>query len=315
MVDVRLLYPLEKEEAASRLAEAVAEAGYRVEREALANVRVFPRLAAEARETDVLLLIWSRTLVTAAMAAGGLAEARRLPNLVEVSADGIEPDSGPEISPVVLLCGWRGQPFHPGWQRILGEIERLCGSKEAPRKAARVLASDIEAAPRKPAPKRPEFRAAVAAGVLVAATLAAATVLQRSSPDAAPGAETRPAPADPLPSPGGPRVGTPVAAASPPPVEGPRAPPAGGLANAAAPIPRERAAAAAAEAIPADRRGRERSPATQRTSPKRLAAVSERGVKRYSRKYSKTMRLFCRRSGRSTPQCRTFARSIRNLRG
>jgi hypothetical protein len=46
-----------------------------------------------------------------------------------------------------------------------------------------------------------------------------------------------------------------------------------------------------------------------------MARASEPAVKRYSRKYSKTMRLFCQRSGRSTPQCRTFARSVRDQRG
>src|SRR5688572_21500663 len=141
MVDVRLLYPSDKYEPAVRLAEAIAAAGYSVEREALAQSRAFPRLAAEAGKATVLLLIWSRGLVTAAMASSGLAEARRHPNLVEVSVDGIEPAFGGEGSPVVLLCGWRGQPFHPGWQRILAEIKRLSGAREVPGKSPRPVAS------------------------------------------------------------------------------------------------------------------------------------------------------------------------------
>jgi hypothetical protein len=34
-------------------------------------------------------------------------------------------------------------------------------------------------------------------------------------------------------------------------------------------------------------------------------------IKRYSPRFSKTMRQFCARSGRSTPQCRIFLRSVR----
>jgi hypothetical protein len=320
MVDVRLLYPSDKYEAAVRLAEAVAAAGYEVECEALAASGAFPRLAAEADKAKVLLLIWSRELVAAAMASEALVEARRHSNLVEISVDGIEPVGGAEVSPVVLLCGWRGQPFHPGWQRILADIKRHSGSREPAARSRRAESpggagrTPPGADPRRP-PARPAVRAAVAAGALAIATLGAATALDWSSPGAPTVADARPASAAAAAAPAAGAASRPVAAApapAPDPVEiAALAPPSPGLpakpAPAAGPVaPRKPAAGDL---------GPRKAAATQRSSPKRLAAPSEPGVKRYSRKNSKTMRLFCKRSGRSTPQCRTFARSMRDSRG
>ena len=315
MVDVRLLYPLEKTEAAARLADAIAAAGYRVEREGLADTRTLPDLAAEAGKASVLLLIWSRGLVSAAMAGTALASARRLPNLVEVSADGIEP-AGAEASPVILLSGWRGQPYHQGWQRILEEIKRNCGSKPAPEKSPRPVSSRPSGAGREGAlaAKRAPIRAAVAAGALIAATLGAGALYERSARDRGPGGERReevaavvapprPAAADlaaasALPAPVAPALRAPSDAA--PPVAGP-----------APAMPR-----ASVQTATRERTAASRPPAAQRRSAReRVAAASGGEVKRYSRKHSRTMRLFCQRSGRSTPQCRTFARSMRDADG
>lgn len=296
MADVRLLYPPDKYEPALRLAEALAAAGYSVEKQPLAKDEAFPRLAPEAAKAKALLLIWSRSLVSAAM-AGGLAEARRHPNLIEVSTDGIEPAGDGEASPVVLLCGWRGQPFHPGWQRILAHLERLCG--------ARTLApKDPRAGPapsRAPASRRPLAGAAVAAGVLMAGTLGAVAAFDWSAPGSTPAREARPAAAREAPP-------APAAVAPPPPVASAEL-----AAAPAPPAPIVPVPAVPARAAPSQERTV--GAAAPRKAPKRLASAFEPEVKRYSRKNSKTMRLFCQRSGRSTPQCRTFARSMRDLRG
>jgi hypothetical protein len=317
MVDVRLLYPAEKTEAAARLAESIQAAGYVVERKALADPQVFPDLAAQGREAGVLLLIWSRSLVSAATAGDGLGEARRRPNLIEVSVDGIEPAVGGEVSPVVLLSGWRGQPFHLGWQRILADIKRLCGPRDGAGKRARqtrAAAAGLAGADRRSKPSRPAVRAAVAAGALIAATLGAAAVLDRGAPDASPPAAARSALAGTSSLPGAVRapreqaspvaVGT-VAEASPDVTFTPGGAPAVAAPAESGPEPRP-------SADPPDRRP---AAASRSTGRKRLANASGGEVKRYSRKHSKTMRLFCQRSGRSTPQCRSFARSMRALRG
>jgi hypothetical protein len=319
MVDVRLLHPSDKHEAAVRLAEALAVAGYEVELEALADSGAFPCLAAEAGKAKVLLLIWSRQLVTAALASEALVEARRHSNLVEVSVDGIEPVGGGEVSPVVLLCGWRGQPFHPGWQRILADVKRQSGPREPPARSRRTgppggAGRTSPGADSRRAPARPAVRAMVAAGALAVATLGAATALDWSSPGAPTVADARPATAAVASAPAAGAAGPPVAAApapAPNPVE------IAALAPASPELP-TKATPAAGPVAPrkpaAGDVGPRKAAATPRSSPRRLAAPSEPGVKRYSRKNSKTMRLFCKRSGRSTPQCRTFARSIRDSR-
>ncbi|HEX8225431.1 MAG TPA: hypothetical protein VF605_16575, partial [Allosphingosinicella sp.] len=109
---------------------------------------------------------------------------------------------------------------------------------------------------------------------------------------AAPGMQIAAAPAPPAPIAASAEAGP---AAEPPP-----ATPAPATSKAVAP---QAIAGRAAPSGPAT--------AQRRSARERPAAASAREVKRYSRKHSKTMRLFCQRSGRSTPQCRTFARSIR----
>lgn len=335
MLDVRLLYPTEKLEAAARLAEAIEAAGYSVERQALADVAVFPHFSADTVGAKAVLLVWSRGLVTAAM-NGGLSEARRHPNLIEVSVDGIEPAVGAESSPVVLLSGWRGQPYHLGWQRILAEIKRLSGPRGAPGKSAGTIPADSAGrspvgATRPFVSRRTSVRAAVAAGALLAATLGAATALNWGGPGSAPDSRARSEaapyaspPAASVPVPAAveseiavqPVAGTsasdalplPVPAAAPTSLQPVRSPSSG-----ASPPPSASAGSASERraAAPAEARGQV---AARRSSAKRLALTARPEAKRYSRKYSKTMRLFCQRSGRSTPQCRTFARSMRDQR-
>ena len=315
MVDVRLLYPAEKMEAAARLAGSIEAAGYGVERKALSDPQVFPDLVAEGREARVLLLVWSRTLVSAAaMAQDSLGEARRRANFIEVSPDGIEPALGGEVSPVVLLSGWRGQPFHLGWRRILGDIERLCGSRDAAARNARdARTAPVAAAGAAPASRRarPTAWAGFAAGAVIAAALGAAAVLDRGAPGAPPPAESRPALAGTASSP----AAANAARQQAPPVGVEKQFAEGSPARASSPEAATQVASGAKRGPAADLPVGRAAAAPRSPGPKRLASASAGEVKRYSRKHSKTMRLFCQRSGRSTPQCRTFARSMRALRG
>ncbi|HEX8448481.1 MAG TPA: hypothetical protein VF652_02715, partial [Allosphingosinicella sp.] len=117
MADVAILHSADKEKAAARLAESVAAAGFTVDSVEIED----PSGLADALDrcgADARILIWSRSLVSHALHSGDLPGIRKLRGLIEVSADGITPPSGGDESRVVSISGWRGQPFHPGWQRI-----------------------------------------------------------------------------------------------------------------------------------------------------------------------------------------------------
>jgi hypothetical protein len=112
-------------------------------------------------------------------------------------------------------------------------------------------------------------------------------------------------------------MATPMSGTSSPQPAAADAPVAGGAAGdetagpaaVASPVPTQTAEAGqpalpSTAAAAGDRAPRAATPA--RAMPQRLA-----GVVRYT-KYAKTMRLFCRRSGRHTPQCHVFNASLAN---
>jgi hypothetical protein len=321
MQDVRLVHHPEKAAAAGRLAEALESAGFAVTREAAAEAGAVLETATRSADAAVVVLVWSRALVSAALLGGGVAAIRKQPNLIEVSTDGIEPAGAGDPSPVVSLSGWRGNEYHPGWQRLLSEIGRRCQPG-----AARV-AGPAAVAPGSGTGAKPAARSGrrVGAGAAVAALLglaAGAAVLMHSGREAAEPPSGKQAAAALRAAP----ERRPAAAAVPPPaaleeqaaLEAAAPEPAGmaaaaaaagaglaqGPAPAAEPPAAKRPAAAPSTARPAakarDRKG---------SGAKKAAARPRAPAKRYSPRYSKTMRLFCERSGRSTPQCRTYLRS------
>ncbi|HEX8480590.1 MAG TPA: hypothetical protein VF650_01645 [Allosphingosinicella sp.] len=316
MADVAIIHAADKTTAAARLADAVAAAGY-----AVGAVEVDdPAGLADAVESsgaDARILIWSRALVSHALHSGDLAGIRQLRGLIEVSADGIAPPTRGDDTRVVSISGWRGQPFHPGWQRIHLELKRLCGGRktipEAPASppAAKSAPPQRSAPADPPAAARPQaLRLALAGGaavLLVAAAVGAADWIGRDMPD--------PAPRQEFPEPGGaaaiagagrpgadtvPEAARAVATA--PPVSGPSPSPEPAVVSKPKPAP---------PLAEADVRTAQRRPASR---PERRPVPRAAPVKKYSRKNSKVMREFCARSGRSTPQCRTFLRSLRDAR-
>jgi len=312
MAEVAILHAPDKAAAAARLAEAIAAAGY-----AVAGVEVeAPERLAEAlgsAAADARILIWSRPLVAHALLIGEVARIRQLRDVIEVSADGIEPPSSGGEGRVVLISGWRGQPFHPGWQRIQLELKRLCGARkgavEAPRPASARAARRAAPAASPTAADRPRARTGLIAGgaaaaLLVAAVIGGASWFGRSAP-----AER-------------PRQEVPEAAPTPPPLPQPEASPVPAAAPASAPAPvpvtsapapssppaapaaaGEAAATAPSAAPPA--KPRPARPATRAPRPDSRVAT-----KKYSPRNSRVMRQFCARSGRSTPQCRTFLNAV-----
>ncbi|HEX8512259.1 MAG TPA: hypothetical protein VF688_04055 [Allosphingosinicella sp.] len=318
MADVVIFHASDKETAAARLAEAVAAAGFAVD---TARIEDPAGLADSVVgcDSEARILIWSRPLVSHALHSGDLSRIRQLPGLIEVSADGIAPPSRGDEARIVSVSGWRGQPFHPGWQRIHAELKRLCEPRKPvaearparPARPALAPSPHPEAADRAPSRDGGRRQARLMLGGGIALLLAAASVgavswFGSNPPDPAAGPELREAPASgmagdarrpasaPAPQSPSPLATVPQAADPPPPPSA--GPPA--TARAGPNLPLAGAAPRPARPKPAARA--EARPRAQEPAPKK-----------YSRRNSKVMRQFCERSGRSTPQCRTFLRSIR----
>jgi hypothetical protein len=301
MADLLLLFTPDKKPAADQLAEAAGAAGYapRLEEVAAADgSAILSRALA-----GPTLLLWSRSLAAAAVADGWLAGLRQLPNLIEVSTDGIAPDTG-EVGRVVLLSGWRGQPYHLGWQQIVERLGRIAPLATRPLpEPSRERPAPAPAEPgavRRPTGKSSRFALpALSLAALIA--VAGAVTWSGSRPQApAPVEAPRPpsaAAAVPAPAPAPAPIPTPLSAPAPP---------------AAVPSPQPVRAESGAPVEPV-RRPQARPAPVPRKSAAPTPAPGPGPVKRYSKRNSKTMRLFCARSGRGTPQCRTFARSMRAL--
>jgi hypothetical protein len=305
MAEILLIFPPDKTTAAHQLEAALGSAGYR----AVLEPVVEPDGEAIARKTSgyaAALLIWSRPLAASADLGGWLPALRRLPGLIEVSTDGIAPQSGDERR-VILLSGWRGQPFHLGWRRILEELESL----GALRTAASRPPPPVERPAEEPAPARPprETGAAARGRRLALPALAALALLGAVGGAAwlATGAGGPPPPSAPLPA-GGAKIPAP---SEPPPVAAAAREPS---ALSQSPVPPPEAAGPGPDeplrtAPPPPVRVGPARTAQEARPPARSRSAAAAPLKRYSRKNSRTMRLFCARSGRSTPQCRIFARS------
>ncbi len=331
MADILIIYPADKQTATTRLSEAIASAGYSVTSSALSDPNGLPAALEQASTAKATLLIWSRSLVTSALQQGSLAKVRKQKNLVEVSADGITPLGEGDSSRVTQSSGWRGQPFHPGWQRILSELERLCGAPPAPveklkqpppKQAAPVESSRTETAERAPSapapgpasPPRGFAKAAIAVVLLLGLAIGAVSWISRSTYQANSVSQPPPETAAPTPA----RSKSPAAVpALPPTVPQPSeaSPPQTASAAPALPAPEPKLKNDAAPAPSAPKakapttRSAEKSSEPDRKARETSKAKPRPPVKRYSPRNSETMRLFCEGSGRSTPQCRTFLRS------
>ena len=328
MADVRITFSPDRAAAAERLREAVSAEGYDVATAEISDVEDL--IATEDRQQTgtATLLIWSRPLVLSALRPGMLRQLRQQRMLIEVSADGVGPDGGEGDNHVILISGWRGQPFHPGWQRLAGELKRLCGApKEAPVAPAGLKHAELPAAPlRAPAEATPSNgrppTGKLALGLLAALGLFGAGfgtsswLRSASETQQPPPAEMQTNQEKRAPVTADPKVRPNVATV------GPSVPPGrSGFARSEPAIVEPRSAGAPSTAAPTRSDDGERSKTAPRTASKASGSRLTKGgspvrrdTKLYSRKNSETMRLFCQGSGRSTPQCRTFLRSTRGSR-
>lgn len=314
MADILLIFPPDKKVAAGNVRGALSAAGYSVTDHPVSNGS---EIGARARGAGPALLIWSRSLASAAITEGWFAELRKLPNLLELSTDGIAPQEGDE-SRVILLSGWRGQPFHLGWQRVLSDVQRLGATSAGPRStpvaapapAPAVAPAIPQAAAAHPTAEPPRAKTParksglpVAAALAVVGSLAAATWIGTRSGDGpqsgspAPAVAPSRAAAQPVAAPAVPAVAAPTAAE-----------PFGEVAPVTS--PRQPAVAARAEPAASVRSVSERPKAASRATVRASRAAAGTPVtKRYTKRGSRLMRRFCARSGRHTLECRVFLRS------
>lgn len=298
MAEILVLHLAEKKAAAGRLAEALAAAGYAAAPREVAQPQEIAELAHAADPAS--LLVWSRGAVSSAVQDGWLGRVRTAPGLVEVSFDGITPPYADE-SRVVLLSGWRGEPFHPGWQKVLERLKRMPLTQQAPAPVAQPRVESRPAAAAKPEAKpageaRPSSRKpAIVLGALLLVGAAAGTATWMSSGGGEARDPIRPEEVAPRPAPARPVAAPPASA-----------PVAAVPAPVAAPAPEE------ADEQRAERPARKKAAASAKANSRQAARADDGPVKRYSRRHSATMRKFCEGNGRSTPQCRTFLRSTQD---
>jgi hypothetical protein len=281
--DLLILYAGEKETAARRLEEALAAAGYRA---SLTRIGSSADEAQSIGTAGATIVVWSKAVMAAEPVVAALDSARQSGRLIEASGDGIAPIPALDDNRVALLSGWRGEPHHPGWQRILSELGKT-GAVRAP--APRRTAAPPVAAGAPRVPRRAATAAVVGALLLLVMGVAAAAWIGGggSPPDQREAiANVMAAPAAPLPQPAPAPVE--VAVANQPP-----------LATAAA-------ATAAPELEPAPPRASVR---TQPAAPRIVEAPTPKREPASRSRNARNMRLFCEGSGRSTPQCRSFRRA------
>jgi len=314
MSDIPILFPPDKKIAAQQIADALAAARFTGRLTPLGDASGEAVLE-PARGAGSAIFIWSRALAASADLEGWLRPLRQLPNIIEVSTDGIAPLGGDE-SRVVLLSGWRGQPFHLGWQRILTDLEAkgtLHRSTAAPptsvpesKAPAAAAQPGVTVQPHASQPQRraasrfaiPAIAAAALLGIVGAASWMGEGRSPSREPVVEPGAASAPPPAASKP----PLQPAPQSALEDLPPESAEV--------ASSPAPDGEASVPSQSPSKASIRNASRIPAVSPAPAKpRAAAPVPPVVKRYSKKRSKVMRKFCERSGRHTLECRIFTRS------
>jgi hypothetical protein len=285
--------------------EGLRLAGYDIAPEELADAHSFAELLGRPPSTLPSLLIWSRPLISAALVNGSLKALRGRANLIEVSVDGLAPPAGGDEMRVIVLAGWRGQPFHPGWKRVLAGLEKICAPRTLLKPAAHGALAKRDLTGRNffnrwgLAHWRKGYALPAAAALLAATGIAA----QRAIPDSP---RTHPHP--------------PVAArtSEKSSIQAPGPPPGVRIAQPSPPVRPEPESNEKSQPRPSG--PRKRAVALVGAAPTPSAKTKQANdeafgsPKRYSRKNSKVMRLFCQRVGQSTPECRSFSRAIRKQR-
>ncbi|HEX5182875.1 MAG TPA: hypothetical protein VFW19_06950 [Allosphingosinicella sp.] len=296
MSDVEIVFPRGREPVVRRLRDALAEAGYDVgSREMGAEDRT-----SAASDAAAILILWDRSTMAHPGLQAAASAARRRDRAIDVSVDGITPLGLDDDRNLVQLSGWRGDPHHPGWRRILQRLDRLCRPRREAMPARPAAAPGRASAGGASLSRAPRRMWAGAATILLLIVVAAGVLTARRGSAPAPGAAPQAPPATArLSSSAAP--GEPAATGSGDEAGG--APQAAPQAPQSAPPPATQAAPAPPPGAAVPERGAPAAHAS-RARTARVVRGPRPGV-RYTR-YSRNMRLFCERAGRRTRECRVF---------
>ncbi|HEX4739365.1 MAG TPA: hypothetical protein VH331_17595 [Allosphingosinicella sp.] len=307
MSDVEIVFPKGREAAVRRLHDALAEAGYDVGSREMGEG---DRTSAD-KDASAVLILWDRSTMAHPGLQAVAAAARSRDRAIDVSVDGITPLDLDDDRKLVHLSGWRGDAHHPGWRKILARLDELCARRAAP--LPRLAAAPSGTETRAPAGGKGDARPArsagagrallaAAAGILVVALALAALLMSRGPQGPRP--QSPPPPAAPPAAAPAEQLATSGETAQPAP-----APAAPGSSSQPAPVAAGEAAVPpaaqspeASQAAPVAATG---APAPEKARSPKSGHERHRPAIHYTR-YSKTMRLFCERAGRGTPQCRLF---------
>ncbi|HEY1605118.1 MAG TPA: hypothetical protein VGF77_05930 [Allosphingosinicella sp.] len=314
MSDVEIVFPQGREAVVRRLREALAEAGYDVGGRAVGEGDG----TSAASDAAAILILWDRSTMAHPALQAAASAARNRDRAIDVSVDGITPLGLDDDRNLVQLSGWRGDPHHPGWRKILQRLDRLCRPRREAvpaRPAASAPAAARAAGDEAAASRGPWKMWAATAIVLLLIVVVAGVLTARRGASPGPGAPPadaarQPAPADVAPPPSSAAPAQPMAAAG---AE------ASGAPDAASPAPQPQSAPAShgPAAVPAalSGAGRPEQAASAAPAPSkgraRSARAGPRPRVRYTH-YSRNMRLFCERAGRRTHECRVFNAATRS---
>ncbi len=277
MADVILCYAREDEAAAGRLAASVRHRGYRLWSEADLGAADGGDVTDRISGAKAAIVLWSAAAAASEWVRAEANFARGQRKLIQASLDEAPPPLPFRPSDAVSLAGWRGEEGHAGWRRIEAALAALCGP--APAQEHRVAPAVAPVA----APAAVERRrggALFVAGITLALLAAVALATFLWMRDIAPAAADRGrAPTAATASPAAPAAPPPPASVAPEP---------GMDETVATPEP----------------------PAAEIGPPARPRPAGPPII----RENAENMRLFCERAGRGTPECRTFARRLREQR-
>lgn len=190
MVDVFISYSREDKERIERFARAIEAAGYRVwwDRDLPPHKSYDEVIGERIDAAKAVIVVWSPGAASSHWVRAEASRALDARKLVQASLEGTMPPLPFNLIHSVPLDGWRGEPDHPEWRKVLASLADLCGGEAAPRPPT----ASSPPTPRASARKGP----AVAAAAIAIVALAGGAVLLWAAGDGEPAIEQAEAPAE-----------------------------------------------------------------------------------------------------------------------